>query len=241
VCADYGATDYCLESCSFGPEVPLGGAFDPAKCHGRKQLACSPFFDKPALGACTSGNCPVGQACGDDGQCHALTPACAPLCSHDSDCETGMYCNSKTGLCSAQAAVGKNLGETCTLPVDGGTEECKGHCTEFSDAPGPFCTEPCVMGADAQCGWAGDTSGTPAPGICIFGYGVVADNGGPGNGDLGFCAPLCDCNAQCAVSGWICQAWGGAGWATYTMRAGFCTAPQNLVDGGLDPGIPACP
>jgi hypothetical protein len=235
VCVNFGTASYCLEGCTFGPSGPIGGDFDPQKCHGRKEVACSPFLASEALGPCASGDCPKGQACGTDNQCHTLYPACTPQCGSDLECAPG-YCNPRTGNCTTVQPTGKSIGEVCTPAGDGGTEECRGRCYGFSDAPGNFCSQLCGFGQDLQCEWEGPTSG-PAPGICMYGFAAVFDNDGPGNGDLGLCAPLCDCNDDCKVDGWVCKPFQGTGWAEYTLRMGLCS-PAEDAEGGINPGIP---
>jgi hypothetical protein len=236
LCVNYGSASYCLEGCEFGPTGTIGGAFDPLKCHGRMEVACSPYLASDQLGACgADGSCPAGQACATDNQCHTLIPGCQPQCGGDLDCAPG-FCNPRTGMCTTTPATGKSIGDACTPAGDGGTEECKGRCYGFSDAPGNFCSQLCTFGADLQCEWDGPTSG-PAPGICMFGFSAVSDNGGPGNGDMGLCAPLCDCNDDCKVDGWICSGAWHSSWSQYTQRAGLCLPAQD-AEGGIDPGMP---
>lgn len=73
---------------------------------------------------------------------------------------------------------------------------------------------------------------------------MVANNGGPGLGDLGLCIQLCDCNADCKTPGLVCSDFGtGPSAATiksYLKRQGVCANPKGFQDAALDPGIPSC-
>lgn len=229
---------WCVEGCTFGPAD--GQNFDPKKCHGRSDVACSPLLSNELKGDCTAPNfdCPKGEACGNDNKCHTLIPACMPRCATDAECGTGLHCNPGTGLCSATAPTGKDLGEACTSDPDAGTDDCKGTCLNFGD-PLKACGAACTLGSNPSCGWNGQGA---APSACIYLSSIVSDNGG-GIGDLGFCIQFCDCNADCKNPGLICHDFGndtsGTNIKNFTKRKGACFGPKT-PDGGTDPGITSC-
>ena len=76
---------YCLEGCQPGP--PGAQSFDPNKCHGRQEVACTE------------------QAAGGR--------LCQPTCNGNLDCPSGYSCNPKLGLCTQAAASGKPIGAAC--------------------------------------------------------------------------------------------------------------------------------
>lgn len=215
---------FCFEGCSFGPDYLT--QFDTNKCHGRYESACRPLYD-------AQGNFSVA--------------VCFPQCNGDADCGGSSVCNPKTGLCGAGPFTGKGTGEPC-VQSDAGNDECKGLCVGLAhDMAGdskPFthvCTETCSMGAPASCGWGGIGTG-PAEAACLFTSATISDNLGPGFGDLGYCAELCNCNADCKNSDLICRAWPvprAPQLQQYYGKDGYCSEPQT-EDGGTDPGITSC-
>jgi hypothetical protein len=239
VCLDFGTetspAPYCVQGCTFGP---LGATLNPNKCHGRTEIACGPLFGATGAACTADANCAAGQLCGN-GQCFAVIPACLPQCNADSDCGTGRYCNPQTGLCRATPQPGLPLGDECTQPPAGGIDSCRGDCTGIVTSAGSTatvytCTESCTIGALPNCNWAGPASNTPAPGLCLFSSTILSQHGGPGSGDLGSCAQLCNCNADCQHASFVCVSLDDAALSTATRRRGFCTLPE----GG--PGIPNC-
>jgi len=211
---------FCFEGCQFGPNSLT--AFDPKKCHGRQEVACTPVYD--ASGALMQGEC-------------------APRCNAHTDCGFGLKCSPRTGFCTTVLPTGKDLGESCTVAGDSGVETCKGNCVEFESGATTFgaCAQGCTMGAQPSCGWGGPGTG-PAPATCLFTESVIVDKGGPGLGDYGLCGLLCDCNSQCKTSGFVCHAWEGPNAIDlkyYFGRSGYCS-PSVEPDGGIDPGISTC-
>jgi hypothetical protein len=72
---------------------------------------------------------------------------------------------------------------------------------------------------------------------------VISENGGPGIGDLGSCAQLCDCNADCKNPDMVCSAWPSANAADLQKvfgKKGICGDPQDPDGGPPDPGIATC-
>ncbi|MBK7582220.1 MAG: hypothetical protein IPI67_18690 [Myxococcales bacterium] len=251
VCGQFGANvaclsydngkAYCMEGCTFGPETQ--SAFDPKKCHGRPDVACSGLLGSEVKGDCTPApayDCPKGEACANDNKCHTVIPACLPRCNSDTECGTGLKCNPQSGLCTSQALTGKDLGEACVVAdPDAGTSDCKGVCINFGDDL-RSCGSACTIGANPSCGWSGTG---PAPSYCLYASSVVADNGGPGVGDLGLCIQFCDCDSDCKTPGLKCHDFGTSADATsiknFVKRKGACFNPKGS-DGGIDPGIPSC-
>ncbi len=80
---------YCVEACEFGPTG--AESFDPDKCHGRPELACSPFGNEAA---------------------------CLPRCNRDADCKLGWFCDPRDGLCRQEQPSGLPLGSACDESAD---------------------------------------------------------------------------------------------------------------------------
>ncbi len=97
---------YCVESCAFGPAG--AESFDPAKCHGRPEMACSPFGSNQA--------------------------ACLPRCNRATDCNVGWSCDPRDGLCRQEQPTGLPLGAPCDESADAclgvcESEACEEACT----------------------------------------------------------------------------------------------------------------
>ncbi len=152
----------CFEGCTFGGAL---GTFDPAKCHGRAELACN--LGNPAL--------------------------CAPSCNADEDCPKGAGCEGLQGTC------GVNVGPSNFAAVIGHNADAAAGCGSgfalnvFRPDAGRFiyCTAVCTVGAPRSCGWDGKT--LPAPTMCV----PVPGHPETSAGDLGECARLCECDADC--------------------------------------------
>jgi hypothetical protein len=173
---------YCAQSCTEGPAVESStfGQFDPNKCHGRKDLVCQGWVD--------SNGKPTGSVC-------------TPNCTKDSDCgSTGKKCDPFNTVCVSNPQQGSPLGSNCTQWAqsqgDAGAA-CAGNCLAFiktSDASASdpnniahFCTQTCVYGDVDSCGF----KQSPPAGLCLLSTSEA------GNGDLAFCAQLCDVDADC--------------------------------------------
>jgi hypothetical protein len=127
MCAPFtdAASGYCLEGCTLGPKT--AATFDPAKCHGRTDMACWPF----------SG--PSGS-----------TNGCAPVCNTDADCGADLRCDPKGALCTdAPLAKGDPIGTLCTSDAT-----CDGFCMGGTTGT-RICSRACVYGAPTGCGWNG--------------------------------------------------------------------------------------
>lgn len=198
---------FCLEDCSPGP----AGAtqFDPDKCHGRMEVACSPLYDSTGSISVT---------------------ACVPSCSTDQSCGAGLHCNPKTGLCTSAPVSGLPIGAACTSPLDGGVNQCAGQCNGYITAAGDQvyeCSEHCTIGANTACDWLGPGTG-PASAACLY---SVASTGPTGIGDLGSCVKLCDCDSACNAA-MRCLPLSSA-LETLYQRKGFCGAADGPGAGTL--------
>lgn len=203
------AQSYCLENCTPGPAGL--SQFDPDKCHGRMEVACSPMANGSAV--------------------------CLPRCNSDNDCGSDLACNPKTGLCSGVVAFGLPIGSACNTPGDAGT--CEGVCLELEStlpgAPVSACTEGCTLGAMPSCGWSGPGTGPanatclyPAPGLDALGAGV---------GDLGYCGQLCDCDNECLPE-YECLPWpelDAQALKDFFERNGYCGVNQVGGDAAVMP------
>jgi hypothetical protein len=242
MCLDFGTNVepalYCVLACSFGPDDL--SAFDPAKCSGRKELACAPLFQQTDTECTVDANCGRAGVC-DSGFCWQIKPACLPQCNSNVDCGTGLYCHQATGQCAATPKTGKPLGAPCTQPAGDAVDECQGRCigivTEASDDVQAYmCADSCTLGAFPSCGWNG-TSSQKADAACLLSSSFISDNGGPGVGDRGSCLRLCDCNADCGNAAFACIA--SAPVKRAFNRAGTCDLTVG-PDGGTLTGIPSC-
>ncbi len=220
VCLDYGGgASFCVESCAFGPSSL--SAFNPNKCHGRQEVACTPLFSDTGV-SCTSDTQCGGGIC--SGTCMDVIPGCLPSCNGDSDCGPGLYCDPATGLCGTSPKTGLPVGQTCTQPTGTGTDACRGTCTNIQGSSGPvtsICTEHCTLGAYPSCGWSGTG---PANAACLFTNTAIKD---PGYGDAGSCGQLCNCNTDCSDSNFVCLAWTGANASSIEaayQKKGYCGA-----------------
>ncbi len=213
---------FCIPGCTFGPTSLT--SFASNKCHGRSDVACSPLTDNSGV----------------------VVPACIPQCNSDADCGA-LFCDPATGLCGTTPRAGDPVGAPCLPPAPGGAETCRGSCGNFAlgtmGNTTSMCGERCTTGAgnsgQGSCGWNGPGTG-PADAFCLFAFGAVIDNGGPGFGDLGSCAPLCSCNADCANTDLICNPVDNAAFTMTTGREGVCSDPTE-PDGSPADEIDVCP
>lgn len=225
ICPELNATcltfssgkSFCVETCKPGP--PGLTQFDPFKCHGRQEVACTPVMD--ASGAFTSG-------------------ICLPQCNHDQACPAGYSCSAKTGLCTDNAASGLAIGSPCEVWIDAGPNSCAGICLELeSTLPGlpvPACTQSCTLGAIGTCGWQGPGTG-PAAATCLYAAPGLEALGGPGVGDLGYCGKLCDCDDECLAQ-YECLPWpdpDAQALKDFFGREGYCGVNQVGGDAAVMP------
>jgi hypothetical protein len=112
---------FCVERCTIGP---AGGAdFDPNKCHGRQDFACTPAAQTGA--------------------------ACLPRCNVNADCQ-GQPCNLASGFCTSPLG-NAPTGTMCTpgLPQ----QPCTGACVpiQVGTSSTGMCSDNCTVGAAAAC------------------------------------------------------------------------------------------
>jgi hypothetical protein len=165
---------YCFETCKHGPAISVGnfGKFDPAKCHGRKDVACYDLYDQ--------NNNPMGQYCN-------------PVCGTDADCGGGLRCEKYWNLCvstppqSGKIPHGTYCGDV--FSDAGAQDNCEGYCIEYGDGKvcSHFCTMDCVFGRADTCGMEQN----PPKGGCVISSLTL------GTGDLGNCLQYCDTVADC--------------------------------------------
>lgn len=222
--ASSSAGGLCFESCAIG----AGGGTGAAKCHGRERVACA-----PVEGAATNAG------------------YCRPLCSTSGECLTGV-CDPARGVCVSNAAVDRAFGLVCAATPDGGAPDgavdggrdanddgavggpdsddasgtemhrgCGGLCVGLS-ASSDVCTRRCRFGSTGEC--APETSAGRRRGGCLF----VTKGGGLG--DLGYCGELCDCNADCSETSFVCDAFDDATLDRAFGRKGVCTPPSLVVN-----------
>ncbi|MEP7052040.1 MAG: hypothetical protein ABJB12_16865 [Pseudomonadota bacterium] len=194
---------YCMAGCSLG--APGGSS----KCHAREEAACRPFAPPHAQRcATTKPQCPDGLSC-FRGYCREF--ACGPRCNDDQECEAGRHCDPRSGLCTVGARPKTPIGTPCD--PDAPSNPCEGgNCLVLFDEndvkTGSFCTQSCVIGA--PCG-----NGRGACQLPRFGENFEV-------GDIGYCQPTCNCNAECQVAGDECVAWGDSKSEQLYSSKGVC-------------------
>ncbi|MEY4551029.1 MAG: hypothetical protein RL685_7224 [Pseudomonadota bacterium] len=219
-----GSPGVCMRTCFSSPgSLTAAGAQARAslaenKCLNRPDLVC---LSEAALGlAMFSGSRQSGW--------------CFPQCGSNEECP-GRRCDLSRGVCVDTPAAGLELGARCASAQD-----CTGGLCIAADAAGAesFCSAPCVLGQPVGCGY-GPTAAVREAG-CLgprFG-GFLSDEG---IGDSGFCAELCDVDADCvqaASRGWTCTLSDGA--RERFRRGGICGPPRSS-DAGTDAGDAATP
>lgn len=133
---------------------------------------------------------------------------CRPLCTKDEDC-AALHCDRRNGVCSGQKT-NDELGQPCS--PDAG---CAGICVRLNDSVG-ICSHRCVYGSATSCAGAGGS-----PGLCA----LMAPGGA--FGDVGYCAELCDCNAECAHPDVHCDPFSTQTVRDLTGHAGVCAVTEN--------------
>lgn len=113
---------------------------------------------------------------------------CRPLCVTDDDCPRGA-CDVRHGACMAGARRGANFGTAC----EDGTDSCDGVCASIEGARA-LCSQRCVFGETDRCG---DLRADGIAGGCLLTTGGI--------GDVGLCAPLCECSGDCPDPDAVCD------------------------------------
>ena len=145
---------------------------------------------------------------------------CRPACRSDIDCAP-LFCDLATGLCADSAPTGPAIGSAC----DPSNSQCPGGCiaqeNQYTE-----CSGVCSFGTEG-CGRNGDP---PYDALCAIGAATSA-----GEGDLGYCAKLCDCNDDCARTDAVCEP--RPDLKKTTGRAGLC-GPKLTTTGKASPNLP---
>lgn len=220
---------YCTAPCSTTPECQaLDGLSACNTALGQCIALCQPG-DGDNLVKC---NPDRAQACFQLQQGSTIG-ACFPVCQNDAACGPGLFCDlgaSGLGLCVTTAPVGGEIGAACTGAT--AATDCKsGTCVTLIDGTS-FCSANCTFGLVEGCGFARTEAAGARDAVCLF---TQLNDGGPG--DAGFCAELCDVDADCeqAAAGWTCAEDLGADLVTLLGRAGECVPPG--FGGGADAGV----
>src|SRR5262245_40800787 len=203
---DGASQGYCFEGCTLGsPASADPDVFDPKKCHGREDVACTAdFWDN-------GHTCDVDSDCQYEPVCKTMCGfvICVPSCNQNSDCGSCLHCDRATGRCSSRPSVGKPVGEDCDPLADAATEQCRGFCLRYYG-----CTEACTIGAAGACGSSDLDGRAPAsfclPALALQGWTrswveLVDPLAGTSAGDNGLCAALCDCNRDCQNPRHVCR------------------------------------
>lgn len=206
-CVRFGDRYYCAEACDYGSMVQ--GAFDKAKCHGRTEFACKPTLVDTRVPCEGDADCEDEERCAE-GSCQQVLPTCMPQCNGDSDCDSQRFCDPRTGECVKDLPRGLRLSERCD--TEASPDPCRGSCGLIERPDGARCDETCTLGAFPTCGLSNNP---PSVGCAI----PVLEQAS--YGDMGYCARLCDCSADCP-SGLQCVASDLA----YLQRPGLCKIPE---------------
>lgn len=211
-CVDIGDQGYCLEGCT------TGSAGEP-KCHSRSEFACTLLGLIPDGEACeTSDECGGNQLCSTAGICGDIVTGCLPTCGGDFDCGAGQFCDFASGFCVADKPTGLPIGSACNPRAT--TDPCNGFCAETNEeGTQGKCEAFCAFSEGLiGCGWDGDG---PAEAACLFGT-ILSPPGDLGNGDLGICGKLCDCNDQCEIPNEYCIDDADGAISAIWNRNGYC-------------------
>jgi len=178
--------------------------------------------------------CTLGPAAKSDDKCRARVDQvcsegvagsgegyCRPACRSDIDCAE-RRCDLRTGLCSDEAPSGDAIGSAC----DPAASTCAGGCIDHG-SNWAECSGVCRLNTPG-CGQQ-VSSGPPYDFWCYLDPSNVG-----GDGDLGYCTHVCDCDDDCAREDAVCEP--NKSLANDTGRAGLC-ASKRFGSGGLRAGI----
>lgn len=204
----------CVADCS--SDEALCSTFEASVCvsstlpntTGQGTAFCMPTCGT-GQGTTEAANCSLVPASACDGLEGEAGGFCRPFCRLDSDCRSG-HCDRRYGSCVALAAelTSVGFGQSCETS----TPNCDGVCLNLSSGH-QLCSQRCIAGDTNECTVSTSSQRTS---VCAY-QGSLSF--APGN--LGYCAPLCDCNDDCVAAGFVCKAF-GAGTATALGRAGLC-------------------
>jgi hypothetical protein len=148
---------------------------------------------------------------------------CRPACRSDVDCGS-RFCDLGTGLCGDQPQPGGEIGSVCNQGSD--STVCAGGCIDLGSSHAE-CSGVCSYGT-AGCGQ--ETEDGPLDYFCFHGPAA-----GSGEGDLGYCARLCDCDDDCERDDSVCEPRDAL--PESTRRAGVCS-PTTYPNGDPRPNTP---
>jgi hypothetical protein len=223
----------CLSRCAVGHEELCSSVDATARCLVVDDKGTADTSDDLAycLPGCTLGDQPASaDKCRGrvDLVCTASTTGgktgyCSPSCRSNLDCAP-RFCDLGTGLCADSAPSGDPIGASC----DPKSSKCAGGCvqqgTSFYE-----CTGLCSYGTQG----CGQNDAPPLDYYCSIGANSVT-----GDGDLGYCAKLCDCDADCNRPDAICEAQSDL--VTRAGRQGMCVS-KLAAKGPQGTGISSCP
>jgi hypothetical protein len=84
-----------------------------------------------------------------------------------------------------------------------------------------LCSYRCVFGSSDECAVEG---ANPIVGVCAYTESDIA----PGN--VGYCAPLCDCNDDCVAPGYACRAFTNENTRLAYGKVGICVPLSAMAD-----------
>lgn len=165
---------YCAEDCALLGQF---GCPDESICH---QLSDAAIY---CLDGClTKSDCRDGYRCVARPDLEVYFPdtgvgVCLPACTSNSDCDTGLFCDTATGDCVPKVSASAIVGSGCQ-----GNGDCNsGLCLE--DFPGGYCSSSC-----------GGHLATCEPGSGCY----QLQSGSP------FCLAVCEADSQCR-QGYLCN------------------------------------
>jgi hypothetical protein len=223
---------YCSAPCRSSAECAL---LDPTSGCGLIDQTTGDGF---CLGICQAGNTEGALKCGADRaqacistQANPTFGLCFPACQSDLGCGEGRFCDDSDpglGLCTDTDRPGGGVGAACT-PETEATDCASSICLAFPNGAGNFCSANCTFASLNGCGYAQGSTG-PREAACLQGRLQNA-----GAGDLGFCFELCDVNADCEQTDWVCDPFDTAEFQTFVGRQGQCLPPV-VANGAVDAG-----
>ncbi len=191
----------CLSRCVIGHEELCSSVDATARCLVLDDGGTSDTSDDLAycLPGCNLGDQPASaDKCRGrvDLVCTASTAGskigyCSPSCRSNLDCAP-RFCDLGTGLCADSAPAGDPIGTSC----DSKSSKCAGGCVQQGSGFWE-CTGLCSYGTQG----CGQNDEFPLDYFCSIGASSAS-----ADGDLGYCAKLCDCDADCNRPDAVCQA-----------------------------------
>lgn len=221
----------CVADCSTDPS--RCSAFEASTCVSStlaSSAATSKAFCLPTCALDAGTQASPACAAVPSSACDALPGQtlgfCRPFCMFDVECASGV-CDRRYGTCVTTAAppASVGFGERCD-PVVG---DCAGVCVTLSSG-NHVCSARCLAGDATEC--VTDQAVSRRSSLC--GY---ANSSTVRPGNLGYCAPLCDCNVDCTATGFVCKPFSLTETRDRLGRAGMCS-PTPDSDGKVELGIP---